>query len=202
MKLGVFGGTFDPVHLGHLIIASEVTERVGLDRVLFVPAGDPWLKSDQKVSAADHRVEMVRLAISDDARFEPSAIEIERPGPTHTVDTVEALRQQYGEGAELHLILGADLVGELGRWYEAWRLLEQVMLIVVSRPGFEELDVEALKAAHSPAASGIVFVEGLGVGISSTGIRDRVTTGRSIRDLVPWRVEQYIQEHSLYREAA
>ncbi len=200
MKLGVFGGTFDPVHLGHLITASEVTERVKLDRTVFVPAGNPWLKSGQQVSDAEHRLEMVRLAISDDERFEVSDIEAERPGPTYTVDTVEALRRQHGEATEICLILGADLLAEIGRWRQPCRILEQVRPIVVSRPGFPEPDRQALEAVHPAAASGAVFVQGRSIGISSTDIRDRVAAGRSIRYLVPEAVGQYIRGHGLYQD--
>ena len=141
MKLGVLGGTFDPIHVGHLIIAQEAVVEAGLDRVLFVPAGQPWLKAGSPVSAGKHRLEMTRRAVSTNDRFAVSSIEIDRPGPTYTVDTLEALRQGEGAGHSLHFILGMDSLENLHRWSRPERLFDLCTLLAVSRPGHQDFDL-------------------------------------------------------------
>ena len=124
MNIGVLGGTFDPIHMGHLIIAEEVRARLDLAEVLFIPAGQPWLKPNNAISPAQHRVEMVRLAISDEPSFKISTMEIERPGPSYTVDTIIELSGQIGAGDKLFFILGWDNLIQLPRWHEPSRLVK------------------------------------------------------------------------------
>ena len=124
MKLGIMGGTFDPIHLGHLMIAERARCGLGLDHVLFVPAGVPWLRGDARVSDADHRLNMVELAINGNPHFSASRIEIDRPGATYTVDTLESLRAEYGDGAGLVFVIGSDALKQVHRWKDPERLLE------------------------------------------------------------------------------
>ena len=126
LRIGILGGTFDPIHLGHLAIAEDALDRLGLDRVIMIPAGRPWLKSGQTVTAADHRLAMVRLAIEGRPGLEVSTIEVDRPGPTYTVDTLVELREELGSQVELYLILGMDSVRELRRWRDPERLFGHV----------------------------------------------------------------------------
>ena len=198
MDVGVFGGTFDPVHLGHLIVAEEVRVQVGLDRVLFVPAGEPWLKARRPVSAACHRVAMVEAAIAHGANFGLSQVDVARDGPTYTVDTLTELREELGMGARLHLILGMDALNELGRWHEPRRLFQLASLIGVSRPLCDRFAPESLNEIIEGASEKVTIVEGLSIGISGTDIRRRIARGLSIKYLVPEPVERYILDHGLY----
>ena len=197
VNIGVLGGTFDPIHMGHLIAAEEVRVKVGLAEVLFVPAGQPWLKADRAISAAEHRVEMVRLAITGKPHFKLSRVEVERSGPTYTVDTIRELRVQFGSEAELFFILGLDLLDELPRWKDPTRLIGLCRLVAVTRPGY---DAVGLQPQSIPGISKhLLQVEMSPVGISSSDIRARVANGSSIKNLVPELVENYIYEHGLYR---
>ena len=145
LKIGILGGTFDPIHDGHLMIAESARVCLCLDEVIFIPAGRPWLKSDRMVSDPAHRLAMVELAILDNPRFEVSDIEIERPGPTYTVDTLAELHRRLGVRAELYLILGMDSARELGRWHRPERIFEMCTVVVVSRPGVEDVSVRDLE---------------------------------------------------------
>lgn len=198
MNLGIFGGTFDPVHVGHMIVAGRVKEQVGLDRIMFIPAGDPWLKQDRKISEARHRFEMTRLAIDGDNRFEISSVELNRSGPTYTVRTIETLRNLYGNTTELFLILGMDALASIASWYEPRRLLKLSKIVAVERPGFENLDWASIGAIDEAAVREATVIRGPRIGISSTHVRERVSQSRSIRHLVPRAVEEYISEHKLY----
>ena len=201
MDIGVPGGTFDPVHLGHLSVAGEVMDKLGLDRVIFVPAGQPWLKADRCVWPAAHRLEMVSLAIDGAPRFEVSAIDIDRPGPTYTVDTVSALRQELGTGVNLFFLLGSDALYELPRWKEPSRLFQMCRLAAFSRPGTELLpNLSWLEKAVPGVSQHIVFVEVSPVDISATQVRRQAALGASLQGLVPPAVERYILEHGLYRD--
>lgn len=199
MRLGILGGTFDPVHAGHIFVAEEARIRLGLDRVLFVPAGNPWLKVDHEVTAAVHRVEMVRLAIAKHQHFELCTIEIERGGPSYTVDTVDVLRQKP-EYDELYLLLGLDSFVELPLWKDAERLVTMCKLVVVPRYGnnLPELG-EVSRKLGGVSEEKVVVLDSPMIGISSSGIRDRVSRGLPIDYLVPGEVERYIIAHGLYR---
>jgi nicotinate-nucleotide adenylyltransferase len=187
VRLGILGGTFDPVHLGHLILGESAREQLTLDRVLFVPTGVQWRKAGKEIALAEHRVAMVRLAIEGNPAFEMSTLEIDRPGPSYTADTLEALMAGR-PGSELVLILGRDAYEDLPDWVRPDRIRELATVVVAARNG-EGLNVE-------PPAVRLAMPE---IGISATDIRERVASGRSVLYMVPAAVEAYIREHALYR---
>ena len=199
MRLGVLGGTFDPIHMGHLIIAEEVRTHLGLEQVLFLPTGLPWLKEGQPISPAQHRLEMTRLAVADNPAFAVSSIEIERPGPSYTVETLMQLQQERGSCVEPYFIVGMDSVLELHRWREPGRLLEMCTLVAVDRPGSDGATPEALDELLPGASGRIVHIPGPHIGISGTEIRRRVAQNQTIRYWVPGPVEEYIAKSNLYR---
>ena len=200
MKLGVFGGTFDPIHVGHLIIAQEAAVEAGLDRVLFMPAGQPWLKAGTPVSDGRHRLEMTRRAMVLNDRFDVSTVELDRSGPTYTADTLEELRSGMDAADSLYFILGMDSLENLHRWSRPERLFDLCTIVAVSRPGHREFDLEALNSIRAGASGSVVVVEGPGIGISAAEIRRRVARGLPITHWVPIAVEEYIHENGLYRE--
>ncbi len=187
MRLGLLGGTFDPIHVGHLILGEAAREQLDLERVLFIPTGVQWRKPGREIAPAEHRVEMTRLAIEDNPAFEMSTLEVDRPGPSYTADTLEALMAAR-PGVELVLILGHDAYRDLPNWVRPERIRELATLAVAGRNG-EGVSVE-------PAAIRLEMPE---IGISATDIRERVMAGRTIRYLVPEAVEGYIRLHALYR---
>ena len=196
MNIGVLGGTFDPIHTGHLIIAEEARTRLGLKEVLFVPAGQPWLKQGSDVTPANHRVEMARLAIADNPRFRLGVTEVERHGPSYTVETMMALREQFGSEASLFFILGRDTLADLPVWKEPAKLVQLCRLVVAPRLGSR--DLKHLKEAMPGLLDEIVQLDMPLIEISSSGIRHRVAQGLSIRYLVPAEVEEYITEQKMY----
>lgn len=198
MNIGVLGGTFDPIHIGHLILAEEVRARLNLAEILFVPAGQPWLKADSPISPAEHRVEMVRLAIADKPYFKLSTMEIERVGPTYTVDTIAELKAQLGTEDELFFIMGWDNLAELPRWRQPSRLLTMCRLVAVPRPGYPLPDLKALEASIPGLSQRVTLMDKPEVDISASVIRDRVTQGLSIRHLVPESIDAYIRQHKIY----
>ncbi len=202
MNIGILGGTFDPIHLGHLVIAEQAQLRLGLGRVIFIPAGEPWLKSDRHITPARHRVEMVRLAIAGRSHFELSTIEVERPGPSYSVDTVAALHGQLGAGYSFFFLLGWDSLAELPRWKEPERLVRMCRLVAITRAGFSRPDLQAMEALVPGVTGNVLWLDIPPVDISSSEIRSRVARGLPIRDLVPPEVADYIEEHQLYRDAA
>jgi nicotinate-nucleotide adenylyltransferase len=197
MNIGVLGGTFDPIHSGHLIIAEKARLKLRLARVLFVPAGQPWLKS-RKITPAAHRVEMVRLAIASNPHFELSTVEIGRPGASLSVETVDILQQQLGAGAKLFFLVGWDSLAELPQWKEPDRLIQLCKLVAVTRPGFSRPDLKAMESLVPGVTQSVVWLDIPPVGISSTDIRKKVFRGLSIHGLVPDEVEAYIKEKKLY----
>jgi len=200
MNIGVLGGTFDPIHMGHLIIAEEVRARLDLAEILFVPAGQPWLKLNNAnaISPAEHRLEMVRLAIADEPAFKLSTMEIDRPGPTYTVDTMAELRSQIGAEGKLYFVLGWDNLNQLPRWRQPQRLVELCRLVPVRRVGFASPDLDSLEAAIPGLAKSLVMLDTPQIEISASEIRQRVARGLSIHQLVPEPVERYIIEKRLY----
>jgi nicotinate-nucleotide adenylyltransferase len=194
-RLGVLGGSFDPPHVGHLVIASEAFHAFGLERVLFVPAAAPPHKGGGERTPADTRLEMTSLALDDDLRFTASGIEIER-GLVYTADTMRALDERYG-GHELVFILGSDSLLQLDTWHAPDELLSRCSLAVAPRPGDSPEAIAAAAARWGEAQVSVLDVPALAV--SSSDIRARVAQRRPIRYLVPHRVEQYIQESGLYR---
>lgn len=210
------GGTFDPIHVGHLAIAEEAREALELDRIVFVPAGRPPHKPAGTAADPERRFVMVQLAIADNPAFAVSRIEIDRPGPSYTADTVEALagrdrRSRDGSrvgprdapGADdvtdLTLILSAETFSELPTWRQPERILDVARLAVVPREGYPAPDPQWLAKAFPGREARVAYLDGPLVGVSSTDIRERVQAGRSIRYLVPAAVETYIAANHLYR---
>jgi nicotinate-nucleotide adenylyltransferase len=193
--IGLMGGTFDPIHVGHLAIAEEARDSLALSRIVFVPAGVPPHKQAADVTSVEHRLAMVELAIADNPGFELSRIEVDRPGPSYTVDTVEALAAT----AAVTLILSAETFAELPTWHEPERLFEAARVAVVPREGYPAPDPGWLAATFPGREDRVSYLEGPRLGLSSTAIRARVAAGRSIRYLVPPAVEAYITQHQLYR---
>ncbi|NUT34572.1 MAG: nicotinate-nucleotide adenylyltransferase [Hamadaea sp.] len=191
-RIGVMGGTFDPVHNGHLVAASEVVDRFSLDEVVFVPTGQPWQKHDSKVSAAEHRYLMTVIATASNPQFTVSRVDIDRGGPTYTVDTLRDLREVYGAEAELFFITGADALSKILSWKDADQLFELAHFVGVTRPGF------ALSDSHLPAEA-VTLVQVPALAISSSDCRARVAAGQPVWYLVPDGVVQYIAKHHLYR---
>ncbi|GAA3300879.1 MULTISPECIES: nicotinate-nucleotide adenylyltransferase [Dactylosporangium] len=193
MRVGIMGGTFDPIHHGHLVAASEVADRFGLDQVVFVPTGEPWQKSGSAVSPAEDRYLMTVIATASNPRFQVSRVDIDRGGTTYTVDTLRDLRAAYGPEAELFFITGADALGKILSWKDAADLFELAHFVGVTRPGFD------LSAEHLPADR-VSLVQVPAMAISSTDCRRRVEEGKPVWYLVPDGVVQYIAKRSLYRK--
>ena len=199
MNIGVLGGTFDPIHIGHLIVAEEARIKLGLEEVLFVPAGEPWLKQDRDVTPAIHRVEMVRRAIVDNPDFKLSTLEVDRSGPSYTVDTLEALQARLSE-TSLFFILGRDTLAELPLWKDPRKVIQLCRLVVPPRLGSR--DLRHLEEAIPGLLERVVQLDMPVIGISSSGIRQRLAQGMSVRYLVPPGVEAYITEQRIYSLSA
>jgi len=198
MNIGVLGGTFDPVHNGHLIVAEEVKTRLNLVEIIFVPAGQPWLKAAKPISPAEHRLQMLRLAIADKPYFKLSTIEIERTGPSYTIDTIDELRDKFGSEDELFFILGWDSLAELPQWREPSRLIKMCYLVAVPRPGYPRPKLKTLEVIIRGLSQRVMLMKKPEIDISASVIRERVARGLSIRHLVPEPVNRYIKEHRLY----
>ncbi len=191
LRLGVMGGTFDPVHHGHLVAASEVASVFALDEVVFVPTGEPWQKSDRGVSPAEDRYLMTVIATASNPRFTVSRVDVDRDGPTYTVDTLRDL-QEARPGAELFFITGADALAQILSWKNSEDLFELAHFIGVTRPGHVLDD-------HGLPAERVSLMEVPALAISSTDCRERVSRGEPVWYLVPDGVVQYIAKHGLYR---
>ena len=204
MRIGILGGTFDPVHLGHLLIAEESRVMLGLDRVLFVPAGRPWLKEGQPLSEACHRVRMVELAIASNSHFRVVRNEVDRDGLSYTVDTLEEMGSELPPDSEFYFILGLDAFESFHRWKEPERILELCRLVVVSRPGYAEEERDQVMARYwaryGDGRDRICLLPVHNVDFSATEIRRRAAEGVSFRYQVPEAVEAYILEQGLYRD--
>jgi nicotinate-nucleotide adenylyltransferase len=203
MNIGVLGGTFDPIHIGHIKVAEEAIARLDLPRILFMPAGQPWLKLNNAnaVSPVQHRLEMVRLAISGNPRFKLSTMEIERTGPTYSVDTVAQLHSQLGAGDEIFFILGWDNLRQLPKWHQPQRLIELCRLVAVPRVDFPLPDLPTLEKELPGISQRVILFDKPRIDINASEIRQRAAQGKSIRDFVPKAVESYIKEHGLYKRA-
>ena len=196
MNIGVLGGTFDPIHIGHLIVAEEARVRLGFNEVLFVPAGQPWLKLDHNITPAVHRVEMVRRAIAANPHFKLCTLEAEHSGPSYTVDTMTMLQKQLGSEAELFFLLGRDTLAGLSLWKEPEKLVQLCRLVVAPRLGSK--DLKQLETSISGLLDKVIQLDMPVIGISSSEIRQRIAQGLSIRYLVPAEVEKYITEQKIY----
>lgn len=199
IRLGIAGGTFDPIHMGHLIMAEVARQECGLDKVLFIPTGNPPHKAGYTVTPAAYRYEMVRMAIIDNPYFEISDIEVKREGFTYTVDTLMELRRIYPANVEFFFIIGGDTLPEIKGWREASRVVKCCHFVVYGRPGYD-LAEEEIRFLKEEMGASIYTVDGPLLGISSTDIRDRIRQGKSIRYLVPAPVEEYIYKNRLYMQ--
>jgi nicotinate-nucleotide adenylyltransferase len=197
-RYGILGGTFDPVHYAHLAIAEQAREQLGLAKVLFVPAGQTVHKDNAGVTAAEHRVRMLELAVAGNASFIVDRLEIERGGSSYTVDTLTELCARW-PGDEPFFILSSEAARQLPRWREPQRILELARVVVVPRLGFQLPDRAWLDEQLAGMGHRLVVAEAPALGHSASGIRARVAAGRSIRYLVPEPVEAYIRQHGLYK---
>ncbi len=197
-KIGIMGGTFDPIHYGHLYIAECSRHRFGLQKVIFIPTGNPVHKRRRGITSPSRRMEMTALAIRSNPYFDISAIEVQRSGPTYTVDTLEELHQE-GTGEKIFFITGADAILEILTWKDVTRVFELCEFIAITRPGysFREID-KVLSRLTNVQRNRIHFHQTGGILISSTDIRHRVRCGEPIKYLVPEQVEEYIKEYGLY----
>jgi nicotinate-nucleotide adenylyltransferase len=195
VRIGVFGGTFDPPHVGHLLVASDAREALKLDRLIFVPTGaQPFKIQTPPVASGQDRVEMVRLAVADDANYVVDDAEINRKGLSFTVDTLEHLSERH-PAAQLFLLLGEDLLASFEQWRNPARIRELATLTVVRRAGPATSGVEPTE----PGAPGVLMVSTRRIDVSSTEVRERLRAGKSIKGFVPESVERFIDERGLYR---
>jgi len=194
-RLGVMGGTFDPIHYGHLVTAEEALVQFSLDEVIFVPTGQPWMKEGREVSPAEDRYLMTVIATASNPRFRVSRIEIDREGRTYTVDTLLALSAENPD-AELYFITGADAILEIFEWKDPEEVLSHAHFIAATRPGYDLARFDAAASTRHPNVS-VMNIPALA--ISSTDVRERVRAGRPIRYLVPEGVKSYIEKAGLYR---
>jgi nicotinate-nucleotide adenylyltransferase len=194
-RIGLFGGTFDPPHYGHLVAAQEVAWHLRLDRVLWLPAHQNPLKRGEPSSSAEQRCDMVRLAIAENPLFELSRLDLDRPPPSYTVDLLALLRS---DNTELFFIVGADILPELPRWRAPDEILRLARLAVVNRPGTPAPDVSTLERLQPGASARVDVVSIPGVDIAARELRRRIRSGEPVRYLTPTAVERYIREHRLY----
>ena len=199
MNVGVLGGTFDPIHRGHIMVAEEVKARLNLAEVLFVPTAQTPLKEDSSISSVEHRVQMVLLAIAVYPYLKLCNIELNRAGPSYTIETIAELRDRYGAENGLFFILGWDSLAQLPQWKEPSRLVQMCRLVAVPRPGYSLPDLKSLEAGVPGLSRSLIVLDKPVVDISATEIRERVARGLSIRHLVPEPVDEYIRQHRLYR---
>lgn len=196
-RLGIMGGTFDPIHIGHLACAEQTREAYGLDAVIFVPAGNPVFKKDRQITPALDRLAMCRLAVEGNPAFDVSAIEVDRGGNTYTVDTLRELRAHYPDNVDLFFITGADAVMNIVKWRESAAIADLARLIAVTRPGYA-LNAERKRAIEDQGNIEVSYLEVTALAISSSDLRHRVAEGLSIRYLTVRCVYDYIREHGLY----
>ena len=198
MNVGILGGTFDPVHLGHLSIAESAIEQVSLDRVLFIPAGHPRLKQAEPAASMLDRLEMVRLAIADNPRFKVCDLEAHRPGPTYTVDTLTQLTAKLGSTSNLFFILGLDVLGQLDRWKDPARVLELCQILVSDRPGEQQFDWADFYYRVPEAEGRVLTINAPSIDVSATELRRKAAAGENLAGETPKLVAEYIIEQRLY----
>lgn len=200
-RYAIMGGTFDPIHFGHLAAAEAVRESLHCQKVIFIPSGNPPHKADRVLTASQRRYAMTSQAVSSNPYFEVSDIEINRNGYTYTLDTIKELKSLYGDDIELLFITGADALLEIETWYKVEELLAQCSFVAVTRPGYDKTRLEQKLSDLRSKYNGVFFIVDVpGLNISSTDIRNRIMSGSSIRYLLPESVVQYIFENGLYRD--
>ena len=198
MRTGVLGGTFDPVHRGHILVAEAARDALSLSEVLVVPTGQPMLKANKRITAVEHRLAMLRLAVAGIPWIKVSNMEIERHGPSYTVDTIAVLRKQRGAGDDIYFIIGWDGLEHFIEWREPERVISMCFMAVVPRPGFTRPDICTLENRLPGITDRVVFLDKPLTDINSTAIREKAAKGESIDNLVPGPVADYIKEHKLY----
>lgn len=199
-RIGLFGGTFDPPHLGHLILASEAQLQLELDRMLWILTPEPPHKLDQRITATEHRLAMVQLAIADNPAFELSRVELDRPGPHYTVDTIRLIAEQ-NPNAELVPIIGGDSLNDLPKWHKPKELLYACHWVGVMRRPHEESSLDELERELPGITSKIHYVDAPLLEIASREIRSRIAEGKSVRYYLPSSVGKYIEQHHLYQQS-
>ncbi|MGI6106258.1 MAG: nicotinate-nucleotide adenylyltransferase [Raoultibacter sp.] len=197
-RLGIMGGTFDPIHIGHLACAEQVRDKLNLDAVLFVVAGNPVYKKGQHVTSARHRIAMCKQAIANNDAFDVSSIEVDREGDTFTVDTLRQMRMHYPDNVEFYFITGADAASHVADWKESAEVLKLAQVIAVTRPDCD-VSEQALVRMESFDTLPFQYQEVTALAISSSDIRERIRKGYSVRYLTPQSVLDFIEEHGLYR---
>ena len=201
-RIGVLGGTFDPVHYGHLVIAEEVYATLQLTEMIFVPAGLPPHKTNVDITPAEHRLNMLELAIASNSHFTISKVDLDRPGPSYTVDMLKMLRKQWGKQTAIHFIIGGDSLEDLLGWHDPSGILQQLThLVAVRRPGYLESETyyDSLEARLPGIQQRLLVVDTPQFDISATDLRKRVAEGRPIKYQTPESVESYIVQYGLYR---
>jgi nicotinate-nucleotide adenylyltransferase len=203
MKIGIFGGTFDPIHIGHLIIAEHACEELHLDKLLIIPAAIPPHKQGEKITNAKHRLQMVKLAAKSNSKFIVSDIELKKTGVSYSIETLELIKKKMGKSAVYYLIIGSDMVPDLHTWKEIGRLTEMSTFVVAIRPGLTKRELKKMRLrlpmpVRKRALSNIMLNPL--VDISSTEIRERIIKRKSFRYMVPEKVEKYIIKHRLYKK--
>ncbi len=197
-RIGIFGGTFDPIHLGHLILAEEARAQLQLDAVYFVPVGDPPHKQDRQITAVEHRIRMVELAIAEDACFGISRVDADRPGPHYAVDMLRLLQEALGVQAELYFLMGLDSLRDLPLWHDPQGLVARCKLVALSRHAVT-LDWARLEATLPGLRQRVISLDMPEIEISSSDLRLRLQAGRTIHHQVPGAVEAYIYKYGLYK---
>ncbi len=190
-KIGVLGGTFDPIHIGHLVLAEQTREKFQLKQVIFIPSASPPHKTEQELSLADHRFEMTKLALEGNHHFFVSDIELKRKGLSYTIETLRKLKELY-EDSEIYFLTGSDVLDEITTWKDPEGIYRLAKIVIAVRPGFDKFDPEDHFAKKS------IIATITGVDVSSTQIREKVRKGESIKYLVPSKVEKYIKKNNLY----
>ncbi len=199
-RLGVIGGTFDPPHYAHLVLAETARVQLGLECVLFVPAGQPPHKAGRPLAAAEDRAALVQAAIADNPAFRLSRVDLERPGPHFTVETLALLQAQH-PGASLFLLIGGDSLAEMHHWRDPSGIVRQATLAVMPRPGYR-IEMEALERLAPGIGARIIWLDAPALDISSTDLRRRLHQGLPVRYLVPPAVEAYLRQHALHAEVS
>jgi len=199
MKVGILGGTFDPIHIGHLIVAEEARYQLGLGRVIFLPAGKPYFKKDRIVSTKSDRLEMIKLGIKDNPLFEVSEIELAREGPTYSIDSIKRLKKELGDNVQLCFLIGMDALADMHKWKHPAELIEICQVVGLTRAEYDAFDWAKIEGKMPGAMQKIKIIEVSKIGVSSTDVRMMVASGISVRYLVPDAVVRYIEEHKLYK---
>ena len=222
-RIGIFGGTFNPIHQGHLRIAGEVLEQLSLDRVIFMPSGEPPHKKDSDVVTPDHRLEMVRLAVRSHEKFEVSTLEVDRKGPSYSVDTVKELRSLLGRETELFFIVGIDAFLDVMTWKRPEELFSLCHFVVISRPGYRFSDLKGLPPLQGTPVSSLASLDRCEIrslegplsprsrlflqtvtpcDVSATELRQRIGQGEDLKNLLPEPIKLYILKKKLYRDSS